>query len=200
MTCGRQVPVLRGDRHSGDQSVIGRTEDECRHHRTLCKLGIFAGIEPTYLPQHQARRPRGLRSVASYKLVRRAVTKLPVIAKPASPANARAKAVKKWRDAISMVNAPRAICIDYPAQAVIGNKIGSLSGQPLLPAVYDLGSLVRASDLWHGAGFTLSDVIEFMAAGAALSRSEPSTTSILLQPRALNELSLSRAERYRRCE
>src|SRR5262245_59915546 len=138
--------------------------------------------------------------LASFKLVRRvrAVTRLPVIAKLApdySSLTRVAKAVEDaGADAISMVNAPRAICIDYRTRKpIIGNKIGSLSGSAIKPmAVYMIWGVylaVRIPIFGMGGVYDYRDVIEFMAAGAhSVAFGTINYIDPLALPRALNDL------------
>src|SRR5262249_41208036 len=74
-------------------------------------------------------------------------------------------------DAISLINAPRAMCIDHrTGKPIIGNKIGSLSGPAIKPmAVYMVWEVFRAVKIpifGMGGVADYKDVSEFMAAGA----------------------------------
>src|ERR1019366_3703601 len=74
-------------------------------------------------------------------------------------------------DAISMINGPRAMCIDYRTRKpIIGNKIGALGGPALKSlAVYMVWEVYRAVNIpiiGMGGVADFRDVIEFMAAGA----------------------------------
>jgi len=105
----------------------------------------------------------------------REVTKLPVFAKLApdfSALSTVAKAVEAaGADAISMINAPRAMMIDHRTRKpMIGNKVGALSGAAIKPmAVYMVWEVYRAVKIpivGMGGVTDFRDVIEFMAAGA----------------------------------
>lgn len=162
------------------QSVIGRTEDEYVEITRRCsELDVFAGIELNLSCPNlkQGGLDFGYDPVAAAKLVQRvkSVTRLPVIAKLApdySSLERVAKAVEDaGADALSLVNAPRAMCIDCDTGLpVIGNKVGALSGAAIKPmAIYMVWQLYRAVDIpifGMGGVTDYRDVIGFMAAGA----------------------------------
>jgi len=198
-----EVPILEAIEIPVIQSVIGRTEDEYVAITQRCAdLGIFAGIELNLSCPNikQGGLDFGYDPVASFKLVRRvrAATRLPVIAKLApdySSLTRVAKAVEDaGADAISMVNAPRAICIDYRTRKpIIGNKIGSLSGSAIKPmAVYMIWEVYRAVRIpifGMGGVYDYRDVIEFMAAGArAVAFGTINYINPLALPKALKDL------------
>jgi dihydroorotate dehydrogenase (NAD+) catalytic subunit len=198
-----EVPILEALEVPVIQSVIGRTEDEYVAISQRCAdLGIFAGIELNLSCPNitHGGLDFGYDPVASFKLVKRvrAATKLPVIAKLApdySSLTNVAKAVEDaGADAISMVNAPRAICIDYRTRKpIIGNKIGSLSGSAIKPlAIYMVWEVYRAVHIpifGMGGVYDYRDVIEFMAAGArAVAFGTINYIDPLALPRALNDL------------
>lgn len=89
-----------------------------------------------------------------------------------SSLTAVAKAIESaGADAISMINAPRAMCIDHQTRKpIIGNKIGALSGPAIKSmAVYMIWEVYRAVKIpiiGMGGVADFRDVIEFMAAGA----------------------------------
>lgn len=198
-----EVPVLRAIPIPVIQSVIGRTEDEYIEITRRCSdLGIFAGIELNLSCPNvkQGGLDFGYDPAASFRLIRRvrAVTKLPVIAKLApdySSLTRVAKAVEDaGADAISMINAPRAMCIDYRTRKpIIGNKVGSLSGSAIKPlAVYMVWEVYRAVDIpifGMGGVSDFRDVIEFMAAGArVVAFGTINYIDPMALPRALTEL------------
>src|SRR5262249_13144848 len=74
-------------------------------------------------------------------------------------------------DAILMINAPRALCIDYcTGKPIIRHPIGSLAGTAIktLAGCIVLGAVgaVQNPHLGMGGVADFKDVIEFMAAGA----------------------------------
>jgi len=174
------VPVLRSLNVPVIQSVIGRTEDEYVEIARKCSaLGVFSGLELNLSCPNtkQGGVDFGYDADASFRLVRRVrdATTLPVIAKLAPDYSSLTKVAKSVEaagaDAISLVNAPRAMCIDYRTRKpIIGNKIGSLSGAAIKPmAVYMVWEVYQAVSipLFGMGGVTdYRDVIEFMAAGA----------------------------------
>jgi dihydroorotate dehydrogenase (NAD+) catalytic subunit len=174
------VPVLKTLNVPIIQSVIGRTEDDYVELAGRCSdLGIFAGIELNLSCPNikQGGLDFGYDADASFRLVKRvrALTKLPVIAKLAPDYSSLTRVAKSVEaagaDAISLINAPRAMCIDYRSgKPMIGNKIGSLSGAAIKPmAVYMVWEVYRAVRIpifGMGGVCDFRDVIEFMAAGA----------------------------------
>ncbi|MGD9767381.1 MAG: dihydroorotate dehydrogenase, partial [Pseudolabrys sp.] len=137
---------------------------------------------------------------SAYKLVRhvRSKTRLPVIAKLAPDYTSLLKVAKSVEaagaDAISMINAPRAMCIDHVTRKpMIGNKIGALSGAAIKPlAVYMVWEVYRAVQIpifGMGGVTDFRDVIEFMAAGArAVGFGTINYVDPMALPRALAEL------------
>ncbi|WP_167752918.1 dihydroorotate dehydrogenase [Pusillimonas caeni] len=199
----RDAPILESFNLPIIQSIIGRTEDEYVELVEKCsELGIFAGIELNLSCPNlkQGGLDFGYDPVAAERLVKRArqVTKLPIVAKLApdySSLVAVAKAVEAaGANAIALVNAPRAMCIDYQTRRpIIGNKIGALSGTAIKPmAVYMVWQLYRAVDipLFGMGGVTdYRDVIEFMAAGArSVAFGTINYVDPMALPRALQDL------------
>ncbi len=185
------------------QSIIGRTEDEYVEMVEKCsELGIFAGIELNLSCPNlkQGGLDFGYDPVAAERLVKRArqATELPIVAKLApdfSSLVSVAKAVEgAGANAIALVNAPRAMCIDYRTRRpIIGNKIGALSGTAIKPmAVYMVWQLYRSVDipLFGMGGVTdYRDVIEFMAAGArSVAFGTINYVDPMALPRALQDL------------
>ncbi len=174
------LPVLRSLELPIVQSVIGRTEDEYVEVARKCsELGVYSGLELNLSCPNtkQGGIDFGYDPEASFKLMRRVreVTKLPVFAKLApdfSALSTVAKAVEAaGADAISMINAPRAMMIDHRTRKpMIGNKVGALSGAAIKPmAVYMVWEVYRAVKIpivGMGGVTDFRDVIEFMAAGA----------------------------------
>jgi dihydroorotate dehydrogenase (NAD+) catalytic subunit len=174
------VPVLKSLKLPIIQSVIGRTEDEyVEIVARVAELGIFAGIELNLSCPNIAHGGLdfGYDPVAAYKVVRRArdATTLPIVAKLAPDYSSLIPVAKRVEDAgadaISMINAPRAMCIDYrTGKPILGNKIGSLSGAAIKSmAVYMVWEVYRAVSIpifGMGGVSDYRDVIEFMAAGA----------------------------------
>ncbi|MGQ0653496.1 MAG: dihydroorotate dehydrogenase [Betaproteobacteria bacterium] len=197
------VPILKSLELPIVQSVIGRSEDEYVEIAGKCsQLGIFSGLELNLSCPNtkQGGVDFGYDADASYQLVRRVkqVTRLPVFAKLApdySSLTPVAKAVEAaGADAISMINAPRAMCIDHRTrQAIIGNRIGALSGVAIKPmAVYMVWEVYRAVSIpivGMGGVADFRDVIEFMAAGArAVAFGTTNYIDPMALPRALAEL------------
>lgn len=189
------VPVI--------QSVIGRTEDEYADIVRRCtEIGGFSGIELNLSCPNlkQGGLDFGYDPDAAYRLVSRARTQtdLPLIAKLAPDYSSLvpvAQAIEAaGADAVALINAPRAMCIDYETQKpIIGNGIGALSGPAIKPmAVYMVWTLYRSIGLpifGMGGVANFKDVIEFMAAGAsAVAFGTVSYVDPLALPRALREL------------
>lgn len=176
----REVPVLRAVPVPVIQSVIGRNEDEYVEIARRCAdLGVFAGIELNLSCPNlkQGGLDFGYDPDASFKLVGRVrkITRLPLIAKLAPDYSSLTRVAKSVEDAgadaISLINAPRAMCIDYRTrQPIIGNRIGSLSGSAIKPLavymVWEVYRAVRVPIFGMGGVYDYRDVIEFMAAGA----------------------------------
>jgi dihydroorotate dehydrogenase (NAD+) catalytic subunit len=174
------VPILRTLKLPIIQSVIGRTEDDYVETAVRCAdLNLFAAIELNLSCPNikQGGLDFGYDPAASFRLVKRVrgAIKVPVIAKLAPDYSSLvqvAKAVEAaGADAISLINAPRAMCIDFrTGKPMIGNKIGSLSGAAIKPmAVYMVWEVYRAVTIpifGMGGVCDYRDVIEFMAAGA----------------------------------
>jgi dihydroorotate dehydrogenase (NAD+) catalytic subunit len=201
---GKDAGILRSLNLPVIQSVIGRTEDEYVELVEKCSdLGIFAGLELNLSCPNlkQGGLDFGYDPVAAERLVRRArkVSKVPIIAKLApdySSLLSVAKAVEAaGADAIALVNAPRAMCIDYKTRRpIIGNKIGALSGAAIKPmAIYMVWQLYQAVKipLFGMGGVTdYRDVIEFMAAGArSVAFGTINYVDPMALPRALDDLS-----------
>ena len=162
------------------QSIIGRTEDEYIEMVEKCsELGIFAGLELNLSCPNlkQGGLDFGYDPVAAERLVTRArkTSRIPIVAKLApdySSLATVAKAVESaGADAIALVNAPRAMCIDYKTRRpIIGNKIGALSGAAIKPMaiymVWQLYQTVKIPLFGMGGVTDYRDVVEFMAAGA----------------------------------
>ena len=100
---------------------------------------------------------------------------MPIVAKLAPDYSSLTRVAKSVEaagaDAISMINAPRAMCIDHrTGKPIIGNQIGSLSGPAIKSlAVYMIWEVYRAVKIpifGMGGVANFKDVIEFMAAGA----------------------------------
>lgn len=197
------VPILKGLKVPIIQSVIGRSEDEYVEIVRRCSdLGIFAGLELNLSCPNTAQGGLdfGYDAKVASRLVKRAreATRLPLIAKLApdySSLTPVAKSVEAaGADAISLVNAPRAMCIDYRSRKpIIGNKIGSLSGTAIKPmAVYMVWEVYRAVKIpifGMGGVNDYRDVIEFMAAGArAVAFGTINYIDPMALPRALDEL------------
>ena len=178
------VPILKAQPLPVIQSVIGRTEDEYVDIVGRCSdLGIFAAVELNLSCPNlkQGGTDFGYDPDAAYRVVNRARARsaVPVFAKLApdySLLTPVAKAVEAaGADAISMINAPRAMCIDYRTRKpIIGNKIGALSGPAIKSmAVYMIWEVYRAVKIpiiGMGGVADFRDVIEFMAAGASGGR------------------------------
>lgn len=132
------VPILKTLQLPIIQSVIGRTEDEYVEIVSRCSdLGLFAGIELNLSCPNlkQGGLDFGYDPDAAFRVVKRArdATKLPIIAKLAPDYSSLTRVAKSVEaagaDAISLINAPRAMCIDHETRKPkLGNKIGSLSG------------------------------------------------------------------------
>lgn len=174
------VPILRTLNLPVIQSVIGRTEDEyVEIVERISDLDLFAGVELNLSCPNlkQGGLDFGYDPDSAFKLVKRvrAATKLPVFAKLAPDYSCLSKVAKAVEaggaDAISMINAPRAIMIDHVTrQPRIGNKLGALSGAAIKPlALYMIWEVYRAVQIpivGMGGVSDVRDVIEFMAAGA----------------------------------
>ena len=97
-------------------------------------------------------------------------------------------------DAIAMINAPRAICIDYQTRRpIIGNKIGALSGpaikQMAVYMIWEVYRTVKIPIIGMGGVADFRDVIEFMAAGTrAVAFGTVNYVDPLALPRALVDL------------
>jgi dihydroorotate dehydrogenase (NAD+) catalytic subunit len=197
------VPILKGLKVPIIQSVIGRTEDEYVEIVRRCSdLGIFVGIELNLSCPNtkQGGVDFGYDPEASFQLVKRArdATKLPLIAKLAPDYSLLSRVAKSVEaagaDAISLVNAPRAMCIDYRTRKpIIGNRIGALSGTAIKPmAVYMVWEVYRAVKVpifGMGGVSDYRDVIEFMAAGArAVAFGTINYVDPMALPRALEDL------------
>lgn len=190
-----QLPII--------QSVIGRTEEEYVDIVGRCSdLGIFQAIELNLSCPNlkQGGLDFGYDPDVAFQVVRKAKTRasVPIIAKLApdySSLTPVAKAVESaGADTISMINAPRAMCIDYiTGQPIIGNKIGSLSGPAIksmaVYMIWEVYRAVRIAIIGMGGVADFKDVIEFMAAGAsAVGFGTVNYVDPVALPRALNEL------------
>lgn len=197
------VPILKSLGVPVIQSVIGRSEDEYVEIVERCSsLGIFAGLELNLSCPNlkQGGLDFGYDREASFRLVSRvrAATELPVIAKLAPDYSSLvpvAQAVEAaGADAIALVNAPRAMCIDHVTRKpVIGNKIGALSGVAIKPmAIYMVWTVYKAVKVpifGMGGVADFRDVIEFMAAGAtSVAFGTVNYVDPMALPRALTEL------------
>lgn len=197
------APILAGLGLPVIQSVIGHDEDEYVDIAVCCAdLGIFAGIELNLSCPNLKRGGLdfGYDPDAASRLIRRikAETTLPVIAKLAPDYSSLvrvARAVEEaGADAISLVNAPRAMCIDpETGRPIIGNGVGALSGSAIKPmAVYMVWEVYRAVGIpIFGMGGVADhrDVIEFMAAGArAVAFGTVNYVDPMALPRALEAL------------
>lgn len=197
------VPILRGLKVPIIQSVIGRTEDEYVEMVERCSdLGVFAGLELNLSCPNlkQGGLDFGYDTRASHQLVSRvrAATSLPVVAKLAPDYSSLVPVAKTVEDAgadaIALVNAPRAMCIDYRTRRpMIGNKIGALSGVAIKPmAVYMTWAVYREVKIpifGMGGVADFRDVIEFMAAGAsAVAFGTVNYVDPMALPRALDDL------------
>lgn len=197
------VPILRGLNVPVIQSVIGRTEDEYVEIVRRCSdLNVFAGIELNLSCPNlkQGGLDFGYDPEAAGSVVRRVkrATTLPVVAKLApdySSLEAVARAVEDaGADALSLVNAPRAMCIDHrTGLPIIGNQIGALSGSAIKPmAIYMIWQMYRTIDIpifGMGGVTDFRDVIAFMAAGArSVAFGTINYVDPMAIPRALSEL------------
>lgn len=197
------VPVLKKIPIPVIQSVIGRTEEEYVEIVKKCSdLGVFAGIELNLSCPNlkQGGLSFGSDPKASESLIKkvRKQTKLPLIAKlPPDYSNIVnvAKAVESaGADAIAMINAPRAMAIDYKTRKpVLGNKVGALSGPAIKPiAVYLVWEVYKAVSIpiiGMGGIVDFRDVIEFMSAGArAVAFGTINFIDTQAIPRALKDL------------
>ena len=199
----KDAEILRGLKLPVIQSVIGRTEDEYVEIVEKCAaLGIFAGLELNLSCPNlkQGGLDFGYDPVAAERLVKRVrnATTLPVIAKLApdysSLANVAQAVEAAGANAIALVNAPRAMCIDYQTRRpIIGNKIGALSGAAIKPmAIYMVWQLYRTVKIplfGMGGVSDFRDVVEFMAAGArAVALGTINYVDPMALPRALEGL------------
>jgi dihydroorotate dehydrogenase (NAD+) catalytic subunit len=197
------VPILKSLDVPIIQSVIGRSEAEYVEIVRRCsQLGIFSAIELNLSCPNteQGGVDFGYDPVSARAVVARSceVTDLPIIAKLAPDFSllvAVAKAVEAGgAAAISMINAPRAMCIDHATlRPILGNKIGALSGAAIKPmAVYMVWEVYRAVGIpiiGMGGVADYRDVIEFMAAGAqAVAFGTINYVDPTALPRALDEL------------
>ena len=178
----QDVPKLKALTLPIIQSVIGRTEDEYVDIVGRCSdLGIFAAIELNLSCPNlkQGGLDFGYDPDAAHGVVKRAKQRssVPIIAKMAPDYSSLvpvAKAIESaGADAISMINGPRAICIDHRTlRPIIGNKVGALGGPALKPlAVFMIWEVYRNVDIpiiGMGGVADFRDVIEFMAAGASM--------------------------------
>jgi dihydroorotate dehydrogenase (NAD+) catalytic subunit len=197
------VPILKGLKVPIIQSVIGRTEDEYVEIVRKCSdLGVFSGLELNLSCPNlkQGGLDFGYDPDTAFNLVRRVrdATKLPVIAKLAPDYSSLSRVAKSVEaagaDAIAMINAPRAMCIDYRTRKpIIGNKLGALSGAAIKPlAVYMVWEIYRAVKIpifGMGGVTDYRDVIEFMAAGASsVAFGTINYVDPMALPRALEDL------------
>jgi dihydroorotate dehydrogenase (NAD+) catalytic subunit len=197
------VAILKSLKLPVIQSVIGRTEDEYVDIVGRCsELGIFAGLELNLSCPNlkQGGLDFGYDPDAAYQVVKRCKqnSAVPILAKLAPDYSSLvpvAKAVEvAGADAISMINGPRAICIDYRTRKpIIGNKIGALGGPALKSlAVYMTWEVYRNVSIpiiGMGGVADYRDVIEFMAAGAsAVAFGTVNYVDPMALPRALAEL------------
>jgi len=174
------VPILRSLNVPIIQSVIGRTEDEYVDIVGRCSdLGVFAGIELNLSCPNlkQGGLDFGYDPDAAYNVIKRSKERsaAPILAKLAPDYSSLvtvAKAVEAaGADAITMINAPRAMCIDHETRKpIIGNKIGALSGPAIksmaVYMIWEVFRAVRIPIIGMGGVANYKDVIEFMAAGA----------------------------------
>ncbi len=199
----KDAQILRDLKLPVIQSVIGRTEDEYVEIVEKCDaLGFLAGLELNLSCPNlkQGGLDFGYDPAAASRLVARVrkATRLPVIAKLAPDYSSLvnvAKAVEAaGADAIALVNAPRAMCIDYQTRKpIIGNKIGALSGAAIKPmAVYMVWQLYRSVQIplfGMGGVSDYRDVVEFMAAGArAVAFGTINYVDPMALPRAIADL------------
>lgn len=197
------VPILRAQQLPIVQSVIGRTEDEYVDIAAKCSaLNVFAGIEINLSCPNTAQGgvDFGYDPDSAFRLVQRIrkATALPIFAKLApdfSLLSRVAKAVEAaGANAISMVNAPRAMMIDYRTRKpMIGNRIGALSGAAIKPMalymVWEVYQAVKIPIVGMGGVSDFRDVIEFMAAGArAVGFGTANYIDPMALPRALGDL------------
>jgi dihydroorotate dehydrogenase (NAD+) catalytic subunit len=197
------VAILKSLKLPVIQSVIGRTEDEYVDIVGRCSdLGIFAGLELNLSCPNlkQGGLDFGYDPDAAYQVVERCKqnSAVPIFAKLAPDYSSLvpvAKAVEAaGADAISMINGPRAMCIDYRTRKpIIGNKIGALGGPALKSlAVYMTWEVYRNVSIpiiGMGGVADYRDVIEFMAAGAsAVAFGTVNYVDPMALPRALAEL------------
>lgn len=197
------VPILKSLNVPIIQSVIGRTEDEYVDIVSRCsELGIFAGIELNLSCPNlkQGGLDFGYDPDAAYHVVKRCreISAVPILGKLApdySSLISVAQAVEAGgADAISMINGPRAMCIDYRTRKpILGNKIGALGGPALKSlAVYMVWAVYRAVKIpiiGMGGVVDFRDVIEFMAAGArAVAFGTVNYVDPMALPRALDDL------------
>ena len=198
------MPILKSLDVPIVQSVIGRTEEEYVDIVGRCSdLGIFAGIELNLSCPNlkQGGLDFGYDPEAAYNVIKRSKQRsaAPIFAKLAPDYSSLvtvAKAVEAaGADAISMINAPRAMCIDHETRKpIIGNRIGALSGPAIKSlAVYMIWEVYRAVKIpivGMGGVANYKDVIEFMAAGArVVGFGTVNYVDPMALPRALTELS-----------
>ena len=197
------VPILKSLDLPVIQSVIGRTEDEYVDIVRRCsELGIFAGLELNLSCPNlkQGGLDFGYDPDAAYSVVKRCkeISAVPIFGKLAPDYSSLvpvAQAIEAGgADAISMINGPRAMCIDYRTRKpILGNKIGALGGPALKSlAVYMVWAVYRAVKIpiiGMGGVADFRDVIEFLAAGArAVAFGTVNYVDPLALPRALKEL------------
>jgi dihydroorotate dehydrogenase (NAD+) catalytic subunit len=197
------VAILKSLKLPVIQSVIGRTEDEYVDIVGRCSdLGIFAGLELNLSCPNlkQGGLDFGYDPDAAYQVVKRCkqISAVPIFGKLAPDYSSLvpvAKAIEAaGADAISMINGPRAMCIDYRTRKpIIGNKIGALGGPALKSlAVYMTWEVYRNVGIpiiGMGGVADYRDVIEFMAAGAsAVAFGTVNYVDPMALPRALSEL------------
>jgi dihydroorotate dehydrogenase (NAD+) catalytic subunit len=197
------VAILKSLKLPVIQSVIGRTEDEYVDIVGRCsELGIFAGLELNLSCPNlkQGGLDFGYDPDAAYQVVKRCkqISAVPIFGKLAPDYSSLvpvAKAIEAaGADAISMINGPRAMCIDYRTRKpIIGNKIGALGGPALKSlAVYMTWEVYRNVSIpiiGMGGVADYRDVIEFMAAGAsAVAFGTVNYVDPMALPRALSEL------------
>lgn len=203
------LPILKSLNVPIIQSVIGRTEEEYVDIVGRCSdLNIFRAIELNLSCPNlkQGGLDFGYDPEAAYQVVKKtkARSNVPIIAKLApdySSLKPVAMAVESaGADAIAMINAPRAMCIDHmTGQPIIGNKIGALSGPAIksmaVYMIWEVFRTVRIPIIGMGGVADYKDVIEFMAAGAtAVGFGTVSYVDPMALPRALSDLTLHLVE------
>jgi dihydroorotate dehydrogenase (NAD+) catalytic subunit len=197
------VPALQELKTPVILSVVGRTEEEYAEIVELSDgLGFLSGIELNMsCPNVKA---GGLQFGADKDMAFNVVslcrqkTDLTLIPKlPPDPSNivSVAKAVEAaGADAITLINAPRAMMIDTATRKpFLGNVMGALSGPAIRPIavafVYQVYQNVDIPIIGSGGATTVRDVVEFLLAGAqAVALGVVNYFDPLAAPKIINDL------------